>query len=129
MEERAHYVKSISISTALLQTLDTSYNIILMLTLSRCYSRFEENETDLKRLTILLKDQSVTHSRVWFQVSNLHQHLGVSYANLTTRNFHNGSKNTQFDCEQKNKKKPGNSSWGWEEANAKCLQCLTAVNT
>lgn len=92
-------------STALLQTLDTSYNIILMVTLSRCYSRFKENEADLKRLTILLKNQSVTHSRVWFQIFNLHQHLG---ANLKTRNFHKGSKKYPvWLCTKEKKKKQG----------------------
>lgn len=121
-------LRTYHMSTALLQTLDTSYNIILMVTLSRCYSRFKENEADLKRLTILLKNQSVTHSRVWFQIFNLHQHLG---ANLKTRNFHKGSKKIPSLIVYKRikKKKTGTCSWDWEEANSKCLQCLTAVNT
>lgn len=35
-----------------------------MISLSRYYSKFEDNETDLKRGIILLKDQSTIHYRV-----------------------------------------------------------------
>lgn len=42
-------LKVYHMSTALLQTLDTSYNITLMLTLSRCYFIFEEDEPETLR--------------------------------------------------------------------------------